>query len=97
MPKKYFLSLETIWEGLLHFKKNTTQTATITPEQRIILTDIMAHGQAFKSWTRSIVLFLLSKFPGVVTAEILDKSTAPIVQPIEIETRNYLIQKLGRQ
>ena len=97
MPKKYFLSLETIWEGLLHFKKNTTQTTTITPEQRIILTDIMAHGQAFKSWTRSIVLFLLSKFPGVVTAEILEKSTAPIVQPIEIETRNYLIQKLGRQ
>lgn len=96
MPKKHFLRLETIWEGILNFQKNTTQTSAITPAQKMILTDIMAHGQAFKSWTKSIVLFLLSKFPDAA-ADMLENNTTPVLQPIEIETRNYLIQKMGRQ
>ena len=63
VPKKHFLRLEKIWEGILNFTKNQTQTKTITPTQQIILTEILTHGRAYNSWTKAIVLYIISKSP----------------------------------
>jgi hypothetical protein len=90
IPKKHFANLEKIWEGILGFNKNKTQTNTITASQKPILMSILSNGRVFKSWTKSIVLYVVAQFSDTFLTEILEKSSSVTLHPIEAETRAYL-------
>ncbi len=97
IPKKHFANLEKIWEGILSFNKNKTQTGAITAAQKPILMTILSNGRAFKSWTKSIVLYVVSQFPDTFSAEVLEKNPSLVLHPIEAETRAHLMNIINKK